>query len=71
MLNVFVGFIEEMKVGDVIVVLRELLKLEATVKREGRVYIINVIKLVFGDIVVFGVGGVILVDCMIRDGKFI
>ena len=39
LLNVLVGFIEEMKAGDAIAALRESLKPEATVKREGRVYL--------------------------------
>ena len=37
LLNVLVGFLEELKAGDSIAALRESLKPEATVKREGRV----------------------------------
>ena len=69
LLNVLVGFIEEMKAGDAIAALRESLKPEATVKREGRVYIINATKLVPGDVVVLGAGGAIPADCTIREGK--
>ena len=68
LLNVLVGFIEEMKAGDAIAALRESLKPEATVKREGRVYIINATKLVPGDVVVLGAGGAIPDVCTIRDG---
>ena len=69
LLNVLVGFIEEMKAGDAIAALRESLKPEATVKREGRVYVINATKLVPGDVVVLGAGGAIPADCTIREGK--
>lgn len=69
LLNVLVGFIEEMKAGDAIAALRESLKPEATVKREGRVYVINATKLVPGDIVVLGAGGAIPADCTMREGK--
>ena len=57
-----------MKAGDAIAALRESLEPEATVKREGRVYIINATKLVPGDIVVLGAGGAIPADCTMREG---
>jgi len=69
LLNVPVGFIEEMKAGDAIAALREALKPEATVKREGRVYVINATKLVPGDVVILNAGGAIPADCTIREGK--
>ena len=69
LLNVLVGFIEELKAGDAIAALRESLKPEATVKREGRVYQTDATTLVPGDIVVLGAGGAIPADCILREGK--
>ena len=69
LLNVLVGFIEELKAGDSIAALRESLKPEATVKREGRVYNIDATTLVPGDIVCLGAGGAIPADCILREGK--
>ena len=68
LLNVLVGFIEELKAGP-IAALRESLKPEATVKREGRVYNIDATTLVPGDIVCLGAGGAIPADCILREGK--
>ena len=56
LLNVLVGFIEELKAGDAIAALRESLKPEATVKRGGRVYNMDATELVPGDIVCLGAG---------------
>lgn len=69
LLNVLVGFIEELKAGDAIAALRESLKPEATVKREGRVYTTDATTLVPGDIVCLGAGGAIPADCILREGK--
>ena len=69
LLNVLVGFIEELKAGDSIAALRESLKPEATVKREGRTYNIDATTLVPGDIVCLGAGGAIPADCILREGK--
>jgi len=69
LLNVLVGFIEEMKAGDSIAALRESLKPEALVKREGAVYTIDATLLVPGDVVALGAGGAIPADCMLREGK--
>ncbi len=69
LLNVLVGFIEELKAGDSIAALRDSLKPEATVKRGGRVYNMDATELVPGDIVCLGAGGAIPADCMLRQGK--
>lgn len=69
LLNVLVGFIEELKAGDAIAALRESLKPEATVKREGRVYVCDATTLVPGDVVCLGAGGAIPADCILREGK--
>ena len=69
LLNVLVGFIEELKAGDAIAALRESLKPEATVKRGGRVYNMDATELVPGDIVCLGAGGAIPADCILREGK--
>ena len=69
LLNVLVGFIEELKAGDAIAALRESLKPEATVKRKGRVYNMDATELVPGDIVCLGAGGAIPADCILREGK--
>ena len=69
LLNVLVGFIEELKAGDAIAALRESLKPEATVKRGGRVYNMDATELVPGDIVCLGAGAAIPADCILREGK--
>ena len=69
LLNVLVGFVEELKAGDAIAALRESLKPEATVKREGRVYTMEATTLVPGDIVCLGAGAAIPADCVLRAGK--
>jgi hypothetical protein len=69
LLNVLVGFLEELKAGDSIAALRESLKPEATVKRGNKVYNIDATTLVPGDIVCLGAGGAIPADCILREGK--
>ena len=69
LLNVLVGFIEELKAGDSIAALRDLLKPEAIVKRENKIYTINATLLVPGDVIALGAGGAIPADCKLREGK--
>ena len=69
LLNVLVGFLEELKAGDSIAALRESLKPEATVKRANKVYNIDATTLVPGDVVCLGAGGAIPADCILREGK--
>jgi len=69
LLNVLVGFMEELKAGDSIAALRESLKPEATVKRGNRVYNIDATTLVPGDVVCLGAGGAVPADCILRQGK--
>ena len=69
LLNVLVGFLEELKAGDSIAALRESLKPEATVKRGNKVYNIDATTLVPGDVVCLGAGGAIPADCILREGK--
>jgi len=69
LLNVLVGFIEELKAGDSIAALRDSLKPEAIVKRENKIYTINATLLVPGDVVALGAGGAIPADCRLREGK--
>ena len=69
LLNVLVGFIEELKAGDSIAALRDSLKPEAIVKRENKIYTINATLLVPGDVIALGAGGAIPADCKLREGK--
>jgi H+-transporting ATPase len=69
LLNVFVGFFEEMKAGDAIAALRDSLKPEACVKRGGRTYNCDATTLVPGDVICLGAGGAVPADCTLRHGK--
>jgi len=71
-LNVFVGFIEEMKANEAIKALKEGLKPTATVIRNGTAQPIDAAEVVPGDIVVLKIGGSVPADgtlCMPRGSK--
>jgi len=56
LLNVFLGFFEELKAGSAIAALKDQLKPEAIVKRGNRVYNMNATMLVPGDRIILSAG---------------
>jgi len=69
LLNVVVGFYEELQAGNAIASLKKSLKPEATVKRNGRAMTVNAAEVVPGDIVLLGAGAAIPADCKVLAGK--
>ncbi|KAK3260669.1 hypothetical protein CYMTET_30385 [Cymbomonas tetramitiformis] len=69
LLNVLVGFYEELQAGNAIAKLKESLKPEATVKRDGKFEVINATTIVPGDLCLLGAGGAIPADVKLCGGK--
>jgi len=69
LLNVLIGFYEELQAGNAIASLKMSLKPEAFVKRGGVHMSISAGALVPGDIVVLGAGGAVPADCSLLKGK--
>jgi len=69
LLNVVVGFYEELQAGNAIASLKKSLKPEATVKRNGLCITINAGEVVPGDIVLLGAGQAVPADCKLLAGK--
>jgi len=69
LLNVFVGYIEELKSGDAVAALRGSLKKETSVRRDGKLVTICPDDLVPGDVVQFAHGCGIPADCMLMKGQ--
>jgi len=68
MLNVFVGYIEEMKSGDAVAALRGSLKKDVAVFRGGEQKVVTPADLVPGDVVEFSHGCGIPADCQLMKG---
>mmetsp|Transcript_36304 Transcript_36304/g.43876 ORF Transcript_36304/g.43876 Transcript_36304/m.43876 type:complete len:903 (+) Transcript_36304:236-2944(+) len=71
LLNVLVGFYEELQAGNAIAQLKASLKPEATVKRDNMFQVINAGHIVPGDILLIGAGAAIPADCTLLEGKSI
>lgn len=69
LLNVLVGFYEELQAGNAIASLKKSLKPEACVKRNGIVQNINAGEVVPGDVVMLAAGYAVPGDCRICKGK--
>jgi H+-transporting ATPase len=68
-LNIVIGFIEEMKASEEVAALKNSLKPEAYVIRNGVASKIKAREIVPGDIVLLAVGAAVPADCEIEDGE--
>eukprot|EP00927_Polykrikos_kofoidii_P085518 TRINITY_DN9327_c1_g1_i1.p1 TRINITY_DN9327_c1_g1~~TRINITY_DN9327_c1_g1_i1.p1 ORF type:complete len:909 (+),score=223.15 TRINITY_DN9327_c1_g1_i1:174-2900(+) len=68
-LNVVIGFWEEMKAGEEVAALKASLKPEAVVIRDGKTININATTVVPGDRVVLCAGAAVPADCMVAEGQ--
>jgi H+-transporting ATPase len=67
--NASIGFYEINKAGDAVAALKQSLKPLATVKRDGKMSVIDAALLVPGDLVLLGSGSAIPADCRVNGGE--
>jgi H+-transporting ATPase len=67
--NASIGFYEINKAGDAVAALKQSLKPLATVKRDGKMSVIDAALLVPGDLVLLGSGSAVPADCRVNGGE--
>jgi H+-transporting ATPase len=66
--NASIGFYEITKAGDAVAALKQSLKPEATVKRNGKFLKINATLIVPGECVLLASGSAVPADCRVNEG---
>mmetsp|Transcript_817 Transcript_817/g.2967 ORF Transcript_817/g.2967 Transcript_817/m.2967 type:complete len:947 (+) Transcript_817:83-2923(+) len=69
LLNVLVGFVEELKAGEAIKALKDSLRPEAHVIRDGTAQVVDATTIVPGERVCLGSGAAVPADCIVCEGK--